>query len=402
VTLPALVFKLVSDPLQHGGLGIARSLGRLGVPVHTLYRDRRTPASRSRYAAGNHWIDAGVEEPDRVLEALSRLSRVVGEAVLIPIDDVAASFVDRHRLALGSGFRIPEQPSGLAEQLSDKRLLTELCARTGTPAPEARFPTTKQQFLQGASELGYPVVVKSMDPVLLRARPNAASVAIAEDSATAERVYDTMEDPARPNLMLQRFIPGGARSVWMFNGYFDADARCRFGLTGRKIRQSPPETGATSLGVCVDNPAVREMAIRFLEQIGYRGIVDMGFRYDRRDGTYRLLDVNPRIGSSFRLFVDGDGNDVVRVLYRDLAGSPPHPAGTRISRRWMVENQDLATATKLMWRRRLGVAAWIRSLRDVDELAWFAADDPAPFGAMIAGTARDLVQRTLRRALRKC
>jgi hypothetical protein len=68
----------------------------------------------------------------------------------------------------------------------------------------------------------------------------------------------------------------------------------------------------------------------------------------------------------------------------------------------MVENQDLATATKLMWRRRLGVAAWIRSLRDVDELAWFAADDPAPFGAMIAGTARDLVQRTLRRALRKC
>jgi predicted ATP-grasp superfamily ATP-dependent carboligase len=35
--------------------------------------------------------------------------------------------------------------------------------------------------------------------------------------------------------------------------------------------------------------------------------VDLGFRYDARDSRYKPLDVNPRIGATFRLFVDAEG-----------------------------------------------------------------------------------------------
>jgi D-aspartate ligase len=48
-----------------------------------------------------------------------------------------------------------------------------------------------------------------------------------------------------------------------------------------------------------------------MQEIGYSGIVDIGYRYDRRDGEYKLLDVNPRVGATFRLFVDSNGMDVV-------------------------------------------------------------------------------------------
>lgn len=252
-----------------------------------------------------------------------------------------------------------------------------------------------------AGELGFPVVLKSMDPAVLRSRPQAASVAIANDAAEARQLYSQMEVSDQPNLMLQEYIPGGPTSVWMFNGYFDAGSVCRFGVTGQKIRQTPPDTGATSLGICRDNDAVRAAAVHFLESIGYRGIVDMGFRYDARDESYRLLDVNPRIGSSFRLFVDGGGMDVVRALYLDLTQQPIAPTAVREGRRWLVENQDLATTWKLVRGRRLSVSEWLNSLRGVEELAWWSSDDLRPVALMVLATARQGLAALARRLGRR-
>ena len=50
--LPAIVLNCEA----HGGLGIVRSLGRLGVTVFAVHRDRFAPAKFSRYAArGYRW-----------------------------------------------------------------------------------------------------------------------------------------------------------------------------------------------------------------------------------------------------------------------------------------------------------------------------------------------------------
>ena len=109
----------------------------------------------------------------------------------------------------------------------------------------------------------------------------------------------------------------------MFNGYFNRDSECLIGITGQKLRQFPPYTGFTSLGICRDNETVREMTRGLMKQLGYRGVLDLGYRYDARDGLYKLLDVNPRVGSTFRLFVSSTGLDVVRALYLDLTEQEP-------------------------------------------------------------------------------
>ena len=57
-----------------------------------------------------------------------------------------------------------------------------------------------------------------------------------------------------------------------------------------------------------------------MKAIGYQGILDIGYRYDRRDGQYKVLDVNPRIGCTFRLFAATNGMDVARALYLDMTG----------------------------------------------------------------------------------
>ena len=66
--------------------------------------------------------------------------------------------------------------------------------------------------------------------------------------------------------------------------------------------------------------------------------------------SYKLLDVNPRIGGTFRLFVGPDGTDVLRALYLDLTGQAIPPTSEPDGRRWIVEPQDLISS--LAYRRR--------------------------------------------------
>ncbi len=75
-----------------------------------------------------------------------------------------------------------------------------------------------------------------------------------------------------------------------------------------------------------------------MQRIGYRGALDIGFRYDRRDGRYKVNDVNPRVGSMFRVFVGSNGMDIVRALYLDLTNQPVISSSPKEGRKWIVED----------------------------------------------------------------
>ena len=117
--------------------------------------------------------------------------------------------------------------------------------------------------------------------------------------------------------MLQEFIPGGPGQDWFFHGYCDAAASCRPAFTGVKERSYPAHAGLTSLGRSTPNPRLRDEITGLLSRLSYRGILDLDLRWDARDGQYKLLDFNPRLGAQFRLFRDTAGVDVAIAQYLD-------------------------------------------------------------------------------------
>jgi D-aspartate ligase len=390
---PVVVVTVSSAYLLHGVIGIVRSLGRLGVTVHVVHDERWAPADFSRFAGRTFTATLDDHAPDRFLSDLLDVGRQLGrQAILIPVDDVTTLFVDDHAEALAERFTFPNRPAALARTLSSKKELYLLCKRLGLPAPETVFPRSRGDVEAFAQQATFPLVVKAIDPLLLRRSPDGRSVVIVEDANGLLDAYDRMEAASDPNLMLQEYIPGGAESIWMFNGYFDAYSECLVAFTGTKLRQYPPYTGPTCLGVCRWNPTVEQASKDLLKAVDYRGIVDLGYRYDARDGRYKLLDVNPRIGASFRLLA-ASGMDVARALYFDLTGQEVPASSVRDGRRWIVEHHDLLAS--LVYRRNgeLSVAQWVRSLRGVREAAWFAWDDPVPFAAMCWRSALLALQR---------
>jgi predicted ATP-grasp superfamily ATP-dependent carboligase len=189
-------------------------------------------------------------------------------------------------------------------------------------------------------------------------------------------LYARAQDPEKPNLLIQEFIPG---EDWIFDGYFNSNSECLFGLTGKKIRRLPANTGVTSLGVCLRNETVEKTTTEFMRAIGYHGILDIGYRYDQRDGRYKVLDVNPRIGCTFRLFTATNGMDVARSLYLDMTGQPVTPAQAAEGRKWIVEDFDFFSVLRSRRDHTLKLKDWMRSFRGIQETACFAFDDPLPF-----------------------
>src|SRR5205823_874243 len=246
-------------------------------------------------------VEAALAE--ETLEMLRELAHHIGERpLLIPTTDNSAMFVAAYGEALKRWYRFPQQPTGLVEALCSKQQMYHLAKAHGIPTAETRFPQSRKEVGEFAASAEFPVMLKASDGARLFERTGKKMFIVRSARELLEQ-YDRYEEPGNPNLMLQEYIPGEADSIWMFNGYFNSNSECLVGFTGQKLRQCPAYTGYTSLGICRANQTVTALTQRFMKQLGYRGILDIGYRYDARDGQYKVLDINPRIGATFRLFI---------------------------------------------------------------------------------------------------
>jgi D-aspartate ligase len=368
--------------MHHGGLGVIRSLGRMGVPVYGVHEGPWAPAANSRYLAGRFFWQPSPADVDRVLSGLLRLAEHIGQpSVLLTTDDAGAIFLAEHGRDLRSRFLFPDPPADLPRRLAGKYSLFEICRELGVSSPATVMPGSFQAAREFASAAGYPLIAKLTTPWTKGSGSGLRSTSVLGGQEELHHAYETCAR-AGAGLMLQEFIPGGQGHDWFFHGYCDAGSICRPAFTGVKERSYPADAGLTSLGRSVANETLREKVASLLMKLGYRGILDLDIRLDERTGEYHLLDFNPRLGAQFRLFCDTAGTDVALAAYLDLTKQPIPPGEQVNGRGFLVENYDPISALAHLRSGDLTPRAWLASLRTVDETAWFARDDLRPFGLM--------------------
>ena len=375
--------------IGYSGLGIARSLGRMGIAVYGASAMPLAAGLASRYWKGTfRW--RSLESPAvPSIGFMQEVSRRIGErAVLIPTSDTTVMFVAENADALKEKFIFPGQSPGLVQSLINKRQMHQLAGSAHIATARTIFPRSRADVEGFVQQAIFPVIVKGVDPRL----PGGTAKVTFRRPDDLLGYYDTVAHATDPNLAIQEYIPGGDDTVWMFDGYFDQRSTCLAAFTGRKLRQYPPYAGVTSLGICLGNEAIESMTRRFLALIGYQGPVDVDYRYDSRDGSYKILDVNPRIGATFRLFVGENGMDMARIYYLDMTGQPVPTIVPREGRKWMLE-EDVQSCLRYRRDGKLSLRAWASSLRGVQETAWFALDDPAPILARCWGALRNAFRR---------
>lgn len=368
-----------------GALGIMRSLGSQNIPVYGVDADRRSPGMLSKYCRGKFLMGLNGHNGAEFLDYLLMIGEGLGRpSILIPTSDETSVFVAENAAELRKRFIFPHTPPELMKALISKKEMYHLAKKHNVPTAYTEFPESIADVKAYIRSAKLPVMVKGIFGNRLQERTGMKMV-IAHTAEELIYYYKLLEDPEAPNVMLQEYIPGGDDQIYIFNGYFNENSDCLAAFTGHKIRQFPVHVGCASLGICKWNGTVSRITTDFMKAVGYRGILDIGYRYDARDGKYKVLDINPRIGQAFRLFLSENGMDVARALYMDLTGQTPCPVAPREGRKWIIEDFDVISSYHYFKEGSLSLGEWIRSFKRLEEGAWFSLNDPVPFTVMAAG-----------------
>jgi predicted ATP-grasp superfamily ATP-dependent carboligase len=285
---------------------------------------------RSRYALPVRTPDPAEEEGEFV-ELLRRIGDVLERpAPIFATHDEPLNAIGRAREALGERFRYPFAP-GL-ERIQSKRLQLEAAERANVAVPRTLHPGSAAEARRAAEELGYPVLVKPSSTEGFKRRFGRQNFRC-ESAAALEQAYADTE-PYEP--MVQELVPGGDEALYTVGSYLRADGEPLGVFSGRKLLQTPPGIGTCRVGEAVWVDEAVEAALRLLRALDFHGLSQVELKRDDRDGTLKLMEVNPRLWQ-WHALASASGVDLPRIAYADLVGDPPPPAsqnGRR--RRWAI------------------------------------------------------------------
>lgn len=393
--LAVLILKSSARPLHHGALAVIRSLGRAKVPVYCCIGRGTPPVAWSRYLSRDPVGVLRVDTPAAAIAQLQAFQRRLDRPVaIVPVDDAGALFLAETAAHLGAAFRLPQQPPDAPRTAASKANLPRLCAISGTPTPFTVVLGPADDLVGATAGVRYPALVKIAEPWLLP--PDVRPALLVQSQAEALRYRASLGSGSPAAIVVQEFIPHGATEDWFYHGYHAAGGEPVVGFTGRKLRSHPAFVGATSYGISVVNPTVRSLSQALLRRLGYAGIVELEFCFDKRDGLYKLIDFNPRLGAQFQFLRDTNGVDVVRALHLHLSGRAVPDAPQVEGRAFISDFTDLAVFGAYRRRGLLSAGDWIRQMIGAEH-AWFAADDPAPLAAATVYFGAAFVRQKARR-----
>lgn len=388
---PALILKMSRGVMHHGALAVARTLGRAGVPVYAVVEDAYAPLALTRYLKKAFVWDSCPDDPESFVKAMSEIGKFIARpTIVIPMDDLSAVFLAANSAGLAPWFIVPTVPPDLPHRLANKASLHALCAELGIPSARTIFPHSMEDVRAFAEETKFPVLVKGAEQwAPLKDRSSARVIQTGDQLASfCENCNYEVSQP----LIVQEYIPG---DDWISHGYYNAEKNVSVTFTGRKLRSYPNDAGSTALGLSIANEELRSVSEKLLHAVGYSGIIDMDWRRDERDGQYKILDCNPRVGQNFRMFENTEGIDVVRAQHLDLSGRRIDDAAPVEGRLFSVESYYVLALLRRAPRGASKEDATKYLPAKSRELAWWSSDDPIPAVAMSTRLLLGLLGRAL-------
>lgn len=359
---------------DYRALGLARSLGRRGIPVWVAKADDVLAGSSRFTQRSVPWPAGSDAEQIDCLVTLAE-DRGLKGWVLFPTHDRTADLVSRHHATLEKHYRLTTSPWERFSLAQDKRLAYTRAQSLGIDVPRTWYPESGAEVAD--LDLEYPVILKPASHAIDNPLSQVKVWRIDDRASLLTRYAEASPFLPPGQVMIQEIIPGdGSRQ-------FSFAAACRDGeavasVTVQRSRQIPMDFGRASTFVeSMDLPDVVEPATRMIADIGLTGLVEVEFKRDPRDDRLKLLDVNARVWGWHSIGAAA-GVDFPYLAWRIACGEPVEPIQGRAGVRWARLTTDLMASAPGLLAGRMPVGPYFRSLRRplVGPIA--AKDDPVP------------------------
>jgi len=360
---------------EHPGLGIARSLGRRGIPI-CIIDDQHSISQFSRYATRVVRVKDLRDEKntvDNVMEIGHRYG--LKGWVLFPTRDETVAAFSRHRERLAEFFRVTTPAWETVRWAWDKKNTYDRAAELGIPVPRTYNVMTEKDLAGLYNRL--PLAIKpAVKENFFYATGDKAWRA--ETPEQLNNLFRRARQQIRPEeILIQEIIPGSGIQQYSYCAFF-RDGEAQSTLVARRLRQHPREFGRAATYVeTIEHPEVEELSERFLKAINYYGLVEVEFKQDPRDGQLKMLDVNARTWGFHSLGVPA-GVDFPYLLYADQVGRSVESSRAKAGVGWLRAITDVPTVASDLWASELSLRSYLRSLRNTRTESVFCLRDPLP------------------------
>jgi predicted ATP-grasp superfamily ATP-dependent carboligase len=359
-------------------LGVVRSLGPAGVPVYLVSYDKKDMAHKSKYVRECFFLPHPEKNQDAFIQGLLKIGKKIGRAVVFAADDPTLTTLSKNIDALKSAFIIPTPDWSIVKKIINKNITYSIAEREGIPVP-------KTLLLDISSPLPSDVLRTFKFPCLIKPVQSHTyyevfkkKMAVVTDVGELEVKFNECRKHGI-DVTVQEIIPGEICRGFNFNSLF-YDGRIRQGFAAYKIRMTDNSYG---IPVVVRSRAmIQELwdySETLLKAIGYEGYSCIEYKFDQRDGLYKLLEVNGRYNRSSLLSVRAGINFPQLEYSRITHGGDIVQKEYKTNIYYIDEFKDWQININSLLRCRQNIFSFLRPYFSRHVFAVFSVKDPGPF-----------------------
>ena len=359
---PLLTGKAPPAVILGGGgtaLPVARSLGDAGVPVYAL-GSQGDPVRHSRRCT--QFVTLG-REPGMQERWLEWLRSAPAGSVVLPCEDEGLDLIARNRDVLLDLGLVPfEARDEVLLAMLDKHETYRLCQQLGIEAPLSFRVHTDEDIAHALERLSYPCALKPVHShEFVRHFPGMKAFEVDSDEEARSALSRTVS--LGIEMIATEIIPGADDQFFSYYSYIDDEGHPLLHVTKRKLRQYPVHFGSGCFHTMTWDPEAAELGLRFFEGVGLRGLGNVEFKRDSRDGRLKLIECNHRFTAATGL-LRAAGADLPLFVYNKLTDRPlPRTEGYDTDLTMWYPMRDVRAFLAYRRNGEMTFRTWLRSIR---------------------------------------
>ncbi|WP_147103972.1 carboxylate--amine ligase [Nesterenkonia populi] len=293
-----------------------------GIRPHVIGKVNLGFTGYSSIIASTTLVDS-LDDAEVFLPALLEFAAAHEDAdplLLVGTSDHYVRLIIENAESLSPHYRFNCPSMELLDTLQWKELFYPFAQKHGLPIPETHFHSVGEPLTAEISD--FPVIVKPSDPVQYNRTAFEGQEKVYRVSSHEElaAVVEKIEASGyRAPIIIQDFIPGGDTSLYESDLYLHTSGKAEFVNLAQVVLQEHEPTAIGNFASVIsryDRDAMTLMK-SFLEEIGYTGLANFDLKWDERDGSFKILEVNIRQGRSSD-HATAQGHNLAGYLVEDL------------------------------------------------------------------------------------
>ncbi|MCR5610587.1 MAG: ATP-grasp domain-containing protein [Clostridiales bacterium] len=349
-------------------LPLAEAFKKMDCEVTALCESKLDVAYVSRYFDNKLIGVCSNTDEEGTAKQVEELVKTGEYDLVVPTTDFSAMILAKYRERFIPYCHVASNEWSVFQIAADKNKTMKVCTDCGLPCPRTLFDVDSIDKVTG---LQYPIVVKP------KTGYGAIGFKKVNDRVELEKLLDGLSAEEIRQFVFQEYIPQ-TDLQYECAMFMDDNNEAKTALVFSKNRWFPVEGGSSTLNITVERADIVESCTKLLQAINWRGAADIDLIQDPRDGTAKIMEINPRVSGSVKIaFIAG--TDQARQMIelaegKDVTAYREYEYGWRLrcfqtDLLWFLKSKDRfkAKPSWFSWKR---TREQIFSFRD--PIPWFA------------------------------